>query len=117
MEMNQSSNRMNPLMAGAAVSVMLVSLLGGRASRRVTWPVVRDHWDADVTKLEALLKARMVGGIAQLTPEDLSTEADAFLRAKETSDVHEVTTQALERLRLDTASARRLSSELASVLK
>ena len=28
MEMNQTSNRMHPLMAGAAVSVMLVSLLG-----------------------------------------------------------------------------------------
>lgn len=28
MEMNQSSNRIHPLMAGAAVSVMLVSLLG-----------------------------------------------------------------------------------------
>jgi puromycin-sensitive aminopeptidase len=99
------------------LGLMLVSLLGSRYGRGITWPIVRDHWDADIVKLEALLKGRVIGGIAMLTPASLSTEADAFIRAKETSDIHEVTAQALERLRLDSASAQRLSTQLAESLK
>jgi puromycin-sensitive aminopeptidase len=99
------------------LGLMLVSLLGSRYGRRVTWPIVRDHWDSDIVKLEALLKGRIIGGIAMLTPADLSTEAETFIRAKETSDIHEVVSQALERLRLDSASAERLAAQLPEALK
>ncbi len=98
------------------MSLMLVSLLGGRHSRRGTWPIVRDRWDADIAPLEALLKSRIVNGIAQLTPRDLTPEADAFLAAKVTPDTSEVTAQARERLRLDSASAARLGDQLSGAL-
>jgi aminopeptidase N len=99
------------------MGLLLVSLLGGRHSRRVTWPIVRDHWDGDIAPLEALLKSRVITGLAQLTPGDLATEAEAFLREKQLPDTMEVTAQALERLRLDSASAARLSGQLASALE
>ena len=99
------------------MGLMLVGLLGGRHSRRITWPIVRDRWDADIAHLEALLKSRIVNGIAQLTPRDLAPEADAFLQAKLTPDTSEVTAQARERLRLDSASAARLGGELEGALR
>ncbi len=99
------------------LGLMLSSLLGGRHSRRITWPIVRDRWDAEIAPLEALLKSRVVTGIAQLTPRDLAPEADAFLQAKVTPDTSEVTAQARERLRLDSASAARLSDQLEGALR
>jgi hypothetical protein len=98
------------------MGLMLVSLLGGRHSRHLTWPVVRDRWDADIAPLEALLKSRIVNGIGQLTPQDLAPEADAFLQTKATPDTSEVTAQARERLRLDSASAARLAGQLGAAL-
>jgi puromycin-sensitive aminopeptidase len=98
------------------LGLMLVSLLGSRHGRSATWPIVRGRWDTEIAPLEALLKARIVNGIAQLTPRDLAAEADAFLRAKQTPDTSEVTAQALERLRLDSASAARLSGQLPAAL-
>jgi puromycin-sensitive aminopeptidase len=98
------------------LGLMLVSLLGGRHARRMAWPVVRDRWDGDVAPLEALLKSRIIGGIGQLTPPAMAGEAAEFLRAKRTPDTSEVTEQALERLRLDSASAVRLADQLAEAL-
>ncbi len=94
------------------MGLMLVSMLGARHSRRITWPEVRARWDTDIAPLEALLKSRVIGGVGQLTPRELAVEAEQFLRAKETPDTREVTAQALERLRLDSASAERLAGQL-----
>lgn len=98
------------------LGIMLVSLLGGRHSRHIAWPIVRDRWDEKIAPLDPLLKARIINGIAQLTPPDLAPEAEAFLRAHRTPDVSEVTAQALERLRLDSAAAARLAEQLRDVL-
>jgi hypothetical protein len=63
-----------------------------------------------------LLKSRIVSGIGQLTPPDLAPAAEAFLREKETPATSEVTAQAIERLRLDSASAARLAGQLRDAL-
>ena len=57
-----------------------------------------------------------MSGIAEPRPRNSAPEAEAFLQAKATSDTSEVTAQALERLRLDSASAQRLSGQLAESL-
>lgn len=65
MEMNQTSNRIHPLMAGAAVSVMLVSLLGVAA---LTGVLPNSHATANETPRIA----------AQAAPvESVSTPAQA----------------------------------------
>src|SRR5205823_13457913 len=89
--------------------LMLFSLLGSRHSRAITWPVVRDHWDADIAPLDPGLRHRIINAIGQLTPRELEGEAVAFLRAKETPDSVEVTAQSLERLRLGADTAERLA--------
>jgi len=50
MEMNQTSNKIHPLMAGAAVSVMLVSLVGAAA---ITGIIPSSHGTAETAHLAA----------------------------------------------------------------
>ena len=50
MEMNQTSNKIHPLMAGAAVSVMLVSLVGAAA---ITGIIPSSHGTAEAAHLAA----------------------------------------------------------------
>lgn len=96
--------------------LMLSSVLGSRHSRAIAWPIVRDHWDADIAPLDPGLRHRIVNALGQLTPRELEGEAAAFLRAKETPDSVEVTAQSLERLRLGADTAERLAAELDAAL-
>jgi len=96
--------------------LMLSALLGSRHARAIAWPVLRDHWDADVATLDPGLKHRITGALGQLTPRDLEREASAFLREKEAPDSEEITAQTLERLRLNAGAAERMGVELDGAL-
>jgi uncharacterized protein YcfJ len=54
MEMNQTSNRIHPLMAGAAVSVTLVSLLGAAA---IAGLIPKSHGTADEPRQQSVAVA------------------------------------------------------------
>src|SRR5438445_9130360 len=73
MEMNQTSNSMNPLMAGAAVSVMLVSLLGVAA---ITGVLPNSHGTAAET-------ARIAAQTAEAAPASTQQVAAAPAAVKE----------------------------------
>jgi puromycin-sensitive aminopeptidase len=96
--------------------LMLSSLLGSRHARTIAWPILRDHWDADVAPLDPGLKHRIIGGLGQLTPRELEREATVFLQEKQSADSAEITAQTLERLRLNAATAERLAGELGEAL-
>lgn len=63
MEMNQTPNRIHPLMAGAAVSVMLVSLLGVAAIAGV---LPNSHGNAAETARIAAVTAAQTAAVAPL---------------------------------------------------
>ena len=66
MEMNQPSHRIHPLMAGAAVSVMLVSLLGIAA---MTGVLPNSHASAaETARITAAETARMTAQAAAVAP-------------------------------------------------
>jgi puromycin-sensitive aminopeptidase len=96
--------------------LMLSSLMGGRHSRAIAWPILRDRWDTHIAPLDPGLKHRVIGGLGQLTPRDLEREATAFLQEKQAPDSAEITAQTLERLRLNAAAAERLAGELDEAL-
>jgi hypothetical protein len=96
--------------------LMLFGLLGSRHARRVSWPVVREHWDADIAPLDPGGRHRIISAIGQLTPRDLQPEAERFLQEKLTPDSEEITAQTLERLRINAALAQQLAVELEPAL-
>ena len=95
---------------------LLFALLGGQLSRRITWPIVKEHWEEGVETLDRGGKHRIITAIGQLTPRDLEGEAAAWLREKESPDSQETTAQTLERLRLGADAAERLGGELGDAL-
>jgi puromycin-sensitive aminopeptidase len=96
--------------------LMLSSLMGSRHARATAWPILRDHWDADVAPLDPGLKHRIIGCLGQLTPRELERQAAALLDEKHSPDSAEITAQTLERLRLNAAAAARLTGELDEAL-
>ncbi len=97
--------------------LLLFGLLGGRYSRRITWPIVKEHWNTGVDNLDRGGKHRIITALGQLTPRDLEAEAAAWLNEKESPDSVETTAQTLERLRLGADAAERLSGQLAEGLR
>ena len=55
--------------------------------------------------------------MSQLAQPGLAQEAISFLEAKRTPDIAETVSQSIERLRVNTAAAERLSDELGDALK
>jgi ERAP1-like protein len=96
--------------------LMVIPLLQQRHARPVAWPIIRDRWDEQVAPAEPLLKQRFVNAISQLAEPGLAEEATRFLESKRTPDVNEIVAQSVERLRVNTAAARRLGDELGDAL-
>jgi len=96
--------------------LMVIPLLQHRHARPVAWPIIRDRWDEQVAPAEPLLKQRFVNAISQLAEPGLAEEATRFLESKRTPDVNEIVAQSVERLRVNTAAARRLGDELGDAL-
>lgn len=86
------------------------------AARDAFWRAIRERWDAQIAPWETSLRNAVLSSLTQLTPARYREEVRAFLLAKRREDSVEVTAQALERLRLDTAAAERIASELSSAL-
>ncbi|MEK7285165.1 MAG: ERAP1-like C-terminal domain-containing protein, partial [Chloroflexota bacterium] len=97
--------------------LMLIRMLGLRRAREQAWRVVREKWDERVATMDPGGKQRVVTGIGQLTPRKLAPDAIAFLRDRLTPDIKETATQAIERLRLDSATAERMAAELPEALE
>jgi len=93
-------------------------MLQNRHTRRVAWPIVREHWDDYVGRgeLPPLVKQAFPTGVSMLAQKDLADEARAFLEAKRTPDIQEIVAQSLERLRNNTEAAERLADELGDAL-
>ena len=96
--------------------LLVIPLLQQRRARPVAWPIIRDRWDEQVATAEPLLKQRFVNAVSQLAQPGLAEEAARFLEAKRAPEVNEVVTQSVERLRVNTAAARRLADELGDAL-
>ena len=96
--------------------LLVIPLLQQRHARPVAWPIIRDRWDEQVATAEPLLKQRFVNAVSQLAQPGLAEEAARFLEAKRAPEVNEVVTQSVERLRVNTAAARRLADELGDAL-
>lgn len=97
-------------------TLMLGGLLGSRHARRLTWQVLKEHWDADVATLDPSGKHRAITALAALTPRDLAADATAFLQAHRAPDSAETIDQTLERLRLNPAAAERLAGQVKTAL-
>jgi hypothetical protein len=61
-------------------------------------------------------KQRCASAPGQLTPRKLVEEATAFLVTKQTPDIKETVAQAMERMRIGSANAERMSRELDDAL-
>jgi puromycin-sensitive aminopeptidase len=96
--------------------LMLSGLLGSRHARRITWPIVRDHWETGVAPLDPGGKHRIISGLGQLTPRDLEADVARFIEEKRTPDSEEIIAQTLERLHLGADAAERLAGELPRAL-
>ena len=98
-------------------SLMLQRMLGMRRARHDAWRVVREHWAARIVPMDPGGKHRIVRGIGQLTPRELAPEALAFLEANRAGDIKETAAQAAEALRIGSATAERIASELPAALE
>ncbi len=96
--------------------LMIIPFLQGRRTRDAGWSAVQEHWETDIATAEPLLKQRFVSAVSQLQTERYRDDAIAFLEAKRTPDIAETVTQSVERLRINTAAAERLSKELDEAL-
>jgi len=106
----------SPLIRTQDRGLMVVPLLQGRRTRDAGWEAIRDRWDADIATAEPLLKQRYVNAVSQLTTQRYVDEATTFLEGKRTSDIAEAVKQSVERLRVNTAAAERLATELDEAL-
>lgn len=91
-------------------------LLGLRHGREIGWKALQKHWDTHVVAMDPAGKQRCVNAASQLSPRHLSQEAIAFLQEKQTPDLKENVAQAIERVRLLSATAERISTELGDAL-
>ncbi len=97
-------------------SLLYIRLLGLRHAREIGWKALQKHWDTHVVAMDPAGKQRCVNAASQLSPRDLSQQAIAFLQAKQTPDLKENVAQAIERVRLLSATAERMSRELGDAL-
>ena len=97
-------------------ALLYLRLLGSRHSREIAWKALQRHWDTHVVTMDPAGKQRCVNAASQLSPRDLAQHAIAFLQAKQTPDLKENVAQAIERVRLLSATAERMAKELGDAL-
>ena len=102
----------SPVIRDQDRGLLLARLLGTRHGRGPGWAGIKSGWDAYIAKMDPLLKQRVVGAASLLTPRALATEAASFLRAHVTPDTQATVAQAIERLRVNAATAERMADEL-----
>ena len=97
-------------------ALLYLRLLGSRHSREIAWQALQRHWETHVVAMDPAGKQRCVTAASQLSPAALSRQAIAFLTQKQTPDLKETVAQAIERVRLLSATAEKMSRELGSAL-
>jgi len=89
---------------------------GQAHARDAAFRTLKAVWDEYVTKMDPGGKQRCANAPGQLTPKTLVQDAMAFLKAKQTPDIKETVAQAIERMRIGSANAERMSGELDDAL-
>jgi hypothetical protein len=97
-------------------AILLLRMHGQAHAREVAFRTLKAVWDEYVTKMDPGGKQRCANAPGQLTPRKLVEEASAFLQAKQTPDIKETVAQAIERMRIGSANAERMSRELDDAL-
>ncbi len=97
--------------------LLLVRMLALKHSRDHAWPSLKRNWDRHIVPLDRGVKENVLAAIAQLTPAHLAGDATGFVAEKQTPDIAEGVTRITERLRLDSALADRLRSEMRGALE
>jgi len=97
-------------------AILLLRMHGQAHARDVAFRTLKAVWDEYVTKMDPGGKQRCANAPGQLTPRKLVEEASAFLMAKQTADIKETVAQAVERMRIGSANAERMSGELDDAL-
>ena len=95
---------------------LLANLLGRRASRRIGWQFVRDHWEELSSTMDPMLMQGLIRATSQLTDPSMAEEVSTFLAMRETAQTKETIAQAREQLRIDAATVARLRPALAAAL-
>jgi puromycin-sensitive aminopeptidase len=98
-------------------TLMLTVALPRPHTRSAHWDALKANWDAKIGTQDPGGKHRAIGAISSLVTKDLAPEAIAFLEAKRTSDTEETTARAVERLRILSAVAERVTAELPAALE
>jgi hypothetical protein len=96
--------------------ILLYRMHGLAHAREAGFRTLKASWDEFVTKMDPGGKQRAAGAPGQLTPKTLVTEAVAFLESNQTPDIKETVAQAVERMRIGSANAERMSGELDDAL-
>ena len=97
-------------------AILLLRMHGQAHAREVAFRTLQTVWDEYVTKMDPGGKQRSANAPGQLTPRKLVAEATTFLTAKQTPDIKETVAQAVERMRIGSANAERMSRELDDAL-
>jgi len=97
-------------------AILLLRMHGQAHAREVAFRTLKAVWDGYVTKMDPGGKQRCANAPGQLTPRKLVEEASVFLAAKQTADIKETVAQAVERMRIGSANAERMSRELDDAL-
>ena len=97
-------------------AILVVRMHGLAHAREAGFRTLKASWDEFVTKMDPGGKQRSATAPGQLTPKKLVEEAVAFLQSKQTPDIKETVAQAVERMRIGSANAERMSGELDDAL-
>ena len=97
-------------------ALLYLRMLGLRHAREIAWRALQRNWDSHVLGMDPAGRQRCVTAASQLSPPELSRQAIAFLRSKQTPDLKETVAQAIERVRLLSATAETMSRELGDAL-
>jgi len=97
-------------------AILLLRMHGQAHAREAAFGTLKAVWDEYVTKMDPGGKQRCASAPGQLTPRKLVEEATAFLVTKQTPDIKETVAQAMERMRIGSANAERMSRELDDAL-
>lgn len=97
-------------------AVLLLRMHGLAHAREAAFRTLRGAWDEFVVKMDPGGKQRCANAPGQLTPRALVEQAEAFLREKQTPDLKETVAQSIERMRIGSANAERMSGELDDAL-
>ena len=97
-------------------ALLLLRMHGLAHAREAAFRTLRGAWDEFVVKMDPGGKQRCANAPGQLTPRALVEQAEAFLREKQTPDIKETVAQSIERMRIGSANAERMSGELDDAL-